>query len=192
MDSTADPTGAAATQSRETAALDSLKERVQWLNSMGVVECMAGVLLLSGLASSSVGAVVGGAVVVGCPIPLMPGNSERFAKRSLGIYLVVVALAVASLHVHRQGLTSVGELAGVVGLFLGPCALLGGLIWSRMLPAARRSLEETPVDARLQIKVSRGYGGMPQTTAMLWPSGSASTTALARFGSQWSLLETRR
>ena len=171
---------------RELALLGKLQERVQWLLSIGAVECVAGALLLAGMASSPVGAVFGAAMVMAGPLALLWGNSERLAKQSVGIYLAGMVFVIAYADVHREGLSTFGEVAGGAGLFLGACAFLGGLIWWRMLPAARRSLSATPVDVRLEVMVRRGYALMPSMAAQLWPSDSVSSAVLAQLGSQWS------
>jgi hypothetical protein len=42
------------------------------------------------------------------------------------------------------------------------------------------------LDARLQITLRKGYGGLPYTTAQLWPADPEAPSLLARFGSQYS------
>jgi hypothetical protein len=187
--SCSDPSAAqAAAPSRETALLDAVEERAQWSIAMGVVAGLAGVLLLAGLSSSAVGVVFAGAAVIGSPLVLLVSNrTERRGKQSLGIYAALMVFwLVAQPLVHHEGVGQVGQILGWVGLIFCPAGLYGGWSALRLLPAARDALTAPVLDARLEITLHRGYGGLPYTTAQLWPADPATPLVLARFRSQYS------
>jgi hypothetical protein len=178
----------AAIPSRETALLEQVRERARWSIALGTVAGVAGVLLLAGLSSSPAGVIFAGAAVIGGPPVLLWGNrGERRGRQALGIYLALMAfLLVAQPLAHRDTLDQVGEILGWVGLIFCPAGLWGGYSALRLLPPARDALAAPVLDARLQIALRRGYGGLPYTTAQLWPADPAAPSVLARFGSQYS------
>jgi hypothetical protein len=89
--------------------------------------------------------------------------------------LVLAGLAGVAIGVVLR----LGDLGGHLGLVFGWVGVLGGsffvligLGWFRLLPAAREALTQSPIAARLEVKVLKGgYGFSRFTMARLWPAG---------------------
>jgi hypothetical protein len=113
---------------------------------------------------------------------------QRFAKQAIGIYLALAAFwFIASPLVHGWGVDQVGQMLSWIAVLLGPAFIWIGVKTSRMVPVARSALSGPAFDVRLEIKVLRGYGGMPNTMPLLWRSDSVTPPPLAWFG--WQLSE---
>jgi hypothetical protein len=171
--------------SRELAMLDKIEARARLRIKMGVVACIAGLLLLAGLSSSPIGVALGGVAVMGGPIVLLWGErAGRLAKHGIWIYLALMAFWLAYPVVHGSGVEGVGVILGWAGLVVGLGLAGRGLRASSLLSVARSSLNEQAFDVRLEIRVRRAYGGQPITSALIW--GEDSATPLAWFDWQMS------
>jgi hypothetical protein len=169
--------------------LDKVEERAKLYIKVGALGLLVGLLLFAGLSSSPVGVVIGVIAVVGAPfLLLLDERMGRLAKQAIGVYLAFgVFWLIAFPLAHRWGVDRVGQVLSWVGVFLGLAFIWIGVKTLRMLPAARSTLDGPIFDVRLEIKVLRGYGGMPNTMALLWRSDSAEPPPLASFS--WQLSE---
>jgi len=171
----------------ESILLERVGERAQSSIAMGALAGVVGGMLLTGLSSSDVGVLLGGGAVIAGPCLLVwRDRGEARGKQALLIFGALMAfLLVAQPLVHGMPMEQIGKMLGWVGLVFCPAGLYGGWIMLRDLPAARESLSAATFDARLEIVLRRGYGGIPHTTARLWPADSADATP-ARFSWQVS------
>jgi len=163
-----------ATYSRELALLDKLEERAKRYLVAGVVASVLCLLLFAGLSTNPLAVTVAAVTVLGASlIRFWDDRTERRTKHAIGILLAVMAfwLVVQPLS-HGWGVADLGNVLRWV-LLLGPLFILGGFSSLRYVPAARSSLSEPTYDVRLEIKILRGYGGIPYTQAQLWPSDRA-------------------
>jgi hypothetical protein len=183
--------GGSETSSRELVMLGKIEERARRYTGIGAGTCVAGALLFAGLSSSPVAVLLGVFAVMGGPFLLLWDERMffgRLGKQAIGIYLALAAFWFIALPlVHGWGVDKVGQMLSWLAVLLGPAFIWMGVKTSRMLSVARSSLSGPTFDVRLEIKVLRGYGGMPSTMPLLWRSDSATPPPLAWFG--WQLSE---
>ena len=165
--------------------LDEIEARARLRIKIGAVACIAGLLLLAGLSSSPVGVAIGAVAVMGGPLLLLwDERAIPLAKQGIGIYLGLMAFWLAYPLVHGSGAKGVGMILGWVGILVGVGFAWRGIRASKLVTVARGSLSGQAFDVRLEIRVRRGYGGLPSTSALLW--GADSVTPLAWFDWQAS------
>jgi len=175
---------------REAELLEHLEEHARWANSVGVIWGAAGALLFAGLSASTVGVVLSAVMMVGIVVASMWADAKgKHGRHQIAIFLLVTALwFIAKPKVDRLSVEQLGQILGWCGLLFVPIGLGGGRSLFRLASAARKSLDEPTVEARLEIAVrNTGYGGMPQGSAMLWPADPTATAGLATFSTFYSV-----
>jgi len=175
--------------SREAALIQNLEEHARWIISTGVVWGGAGVLLSAGLAASPVGVIFSGAAMIGIMLASMwADRKERRGRREIILFVALMGFwLIAKPLASRWGTEQLGQALGWCGVLFGPLGVWGGFSLLRLAPAARESLNESTVDARLEIDVrNTGYGGLPQVSASLWPADTTTPPALAKFSPFYS------
>jgi hypothetical protein len=82
------------------------------------------------------------------------------------------AAAIGAILLAAHLLGHLGVVFGFVGVLGGPFFVVVGLLWLRLLPAARKALEEVPLEARIEVGILKGgYGFSRSTMARLWSPG---------------------
>jgi hypothetical protein len=163
-----------------SALLPTLEESARKLIAVGFGAVLVGALLLAWLSSNPIAVVLGGAVVVACPV-LLSGKKlsvNQVLPGLLALLFFMVVMPVA----HGWGLSKVGRIIGAVDLLLGPSLLWGAWRSRGLVDSARASLNGPVFEVRLQVAVRRGYMGVPYTEARLWRLDSDAQPPLAQFG----------
>jgi hypothetical protein len=170
---------------REQATLGTIEGRAKLRIKAGAVAFIVGVLLLAGLSSSPLAIAIGGVAVLGGPLLLLWGErAHQLAKQGIGIYLALIAFWFAYALVHGTGVNGAGRIVCWAGILVGLGLAWRGMRASQLLGVARTSLTGPTYDVQLEIRVRRGYGGQPHTSALIW--GVDPGTPLAWFDWQMS------
>jgi uncharacterized membrane protein YphA (DoxX/SURF4 family) len=162
----------AGSPSRELALLDALEGRARRDICLGVVAIVLGLALLAGLSTNPVAVAVAALTVIGLPMSrFWDDRTQRQTKQAIGILvaLMVFWLVVQPLS-HGWGAADVGRLLRWVLLISGPAYIWAGLRPVRFVPLARSTLGGPIYDVHLEVRIRRGYGGIPYTEARLWPA----------------------